>query len=72
MRYFDKVTKKPITAQDRSITTRNKHKQMNDCTLTKASLMMAIAMFSRMTAAYSSHMKKNTGPSTLLALTTEL
>jgi hypothetical protein len=45
---------------------------MNDFTLTKDSLMMAIAMFSRMTAAYSSHMKKNTGPSTLLALTTEL
>jgi hypothetical protein len=52
--------------------------QINECiaalhmTLTKLSLMMAIAIFSKITAAYSSHMKKNTGPSTLFALTTEL
>ena len=39
-------------------------------TFTNDSLIMAIAMFSRITAAYSSHMKKNIGPSTLFALTT--
>ncbi len=41
-------------------------------TLTKLSLIMAIAIFNKITAAYSSHMKKNTGPNTLFALTTEL
>ena len=44
---------------------------MRQSTLTKLSLIMAIAIFNRMTAAYSSHMKKNTGPITLFALTTD-
>lgn len=41
-------------------------------TLTKASLIMAIAIFNKITAAYSSHMKKNTGPKILFASTTDL